>query len=316
MRRIILFTICCFLWSIQAMPQAKKPTLMVVPSDAWCMEQGYIQQFDNMGMTTTISDYQTALQSNRELNNAISKIGILMVERGFPLQDLAQSIKTAQELAAEDELISSKQGGSLQENPLDRIRRVAKADIIMELDWSVNTTGPKKTVTYNLRGLDAYTNKQIAGAQGTGMPSFSAEIPVLIEEAVLVHMDNFTNQLQAHFDDLMENGREVVLDVRVFENDLDIDLETEYNGCELTEIIDNWIAENTVKNRFNKVSGTENHVSFNQVRIPLYRTNGMAMDTDAFTRELMRFLRKPPYNIPCKIINRGLGRCLLVIGDK
>lgn len=312
----ILITLHSLLFGIEVFAQAKKPVLMVAPSDAWCVGKGYTQIFDTMGATETLPDYKAALQHNKDLNNVITKIGILMADRGFPLQDLSQSIKNAQEMAIEDELISSKQGATIAESPLDRIRRVAKADIIMEVDWTVNKSGPRKTITYNLRGLDAYTNKQIAGAQGTGMPSFAADIPVLLEEAVLGHMDNFTNQLQNHFDDLMENGREVVLDVRVFENDLGIDLETEYDGYELTEIIDNWMAENTVKHRFSKVTGTENHASFNQVRIPLYKANGMAMDTDAFARELMRFLRRPPYDIPCKLINRGLGRCLLIIGDK
>ena len=29
--------------------QAKKPTLMVVPSDLYCNQQGYMQRFDNQG---------------------------------------------------------------------------------------------------------------------------------------------------------------------------------------------------------------------------------------------------------------------------
>lgn len=31
--------------------QAKKPKLMVVPSDAWCKEHGFMQTFDNQGLT-------------------------------------------------------------------------------------------------------------------------------------------------------------------------------------------------------------------------------------------------------------------------
>lgn len=121
---------------------------------------------------------------------------------------------------------------------------------------------------------------------------------------------------QAHFDDLLENGREVTVDIQVFDNDSGIDLETEYDGYELTEIIDNWMAENTVNHRFSKSDGTETFILFEQVRIPLYKENGMAMDTDAFVRELRRFLRKATYNLDSKVINRGLGRALLVIGEK
>ena len=239
-----------------------------------------------------------------------------MADRGFPLKDLQQTIKSISNLSAEDQLITSKtSGASITESPLDRLRRKAKADIILEIDWTVNTVGPKRSITYNLRGLDAYSSKQIAGAEGTGNPSFSAELPVLLEEAVQDHMESFTQQLQSHFDDLLNNGREVVLDMRVFDSS-DIDFEKEYDGYELNEIIDNWLADHCVNHRFSKSDATESMILYEQVRIPLYKTNGMAQDTYGFARELARYLGAAPYNIPVKTVNRGLGRCLVIIGEK
>lgn len=317
MRKRLLFVGLALLVSVIAAAQAKKPKLMVVPSDAWCNEHKYVQKFDNQGTEEMIPDYKAALQADKQLNNVISKINILMADRGFPLQDLQQTLKSVNNISAEDRLLTSKtSGAAIKESPLDRLRRTAKADIILEIDWTLNTVGPKQSITYNLRGLDAYSNKQIAGAQGTGAPSFSADLAVLLEEAVINNMDNFTAQLQNHFDDLLQNGREVVVDVRVFDNGSGIDLETEYDGYELSEIIDNWMAENTVNHRFSKSDATENFILFEQVRIPLYKQNGMAQDSEGFTRELMRFLRAAPYNLQCKVVNRGLGRSLLVIGEK
>lgn len=314
--RLLSIVMLCLTF-VAAFGQAKKPKLMVVPSDAWCKEHGYMQNFDNQGSVEQIPDYKQALLNDKDLNNVIAKIGVLMADQGFPLVSMEQSLKSINNLSAEDNLIRSKtSGASMTESPLDRLRRVAKADILLQVDWTINEVGPKKSITYNLQGLDAYTNKQVAGAQGTGNPSFSAEVPVLLEEAVQDNMDNFTAQLQRHFDDLFENGREVTIDIRVFDNGSGIDLESEYGDYELTEIIDNWMAENTVSHRFNKSDATENFILYDQVRIPLYKKNGMPEDTEGFTRNLRRFLQQPPYSIPCKIINRGLGRCLLVIGEK
>lgn len=42
--------------------QAKKPTIMVVPDDAWCTANGYIIETDNQGKTTRTPDYERALQ--------------------------------------------------------------------------------------------------------------------------------------------------------------------------------------------------------------------------------------------------------------
>ena len=302
--------------SVTAFGQAKKPTLMVVPSDAWCKEHKYEQTFDNKGTLEKIPDYKTAVATDKQLNAVISKINILMADKGFPLKDLQQNLKSIANLSAEDRLITSKtSGAAITESPLDRLRRTAKADIILEIDWTVNTVGPKKSITYNLRALDAYSNKQVAGAEGTGQPSFSAELPVLLEEAVQDHMDAFAERLQSHFDDLLTNGREVVLDMRIFDTSA-VDFEKEYDGYELNEIIDNWLADNCVNHRFSKSDATETMILYEQVRIPLYKANGMAQDTYGFARDLARFLGAAPYNIKVKTVNRGLGRCLLVFGEK
>ena len=316
--RKILILMAASLWAAATVfGQAKKPKLMVMPSQIWCSENGYTMSFDNQGTVETIPDYKSAVQKDRNLMNVISKINILMSERGFPLQDLAQTVQSTQNIQAENSLITTKTSGAgLLETPLERLRRTAKADIILEVDWKVNETGPKRSITYNLRGLDAYTNKQVAGAQGTGAPSFTAEVPVLLEEAVQDNMDNFTAQLQAHFEDLMANGREVVIELQLPDNGQELDFETEFGSKELSEILDDWMAENTVEHRFSKADGTERWILYDQVRIPLYKTNGAAMDTEGFARQLRDFLRKPPYSITCKVVNRGLGRCLIIVGEK
>ena len=304
------------LFFLSAMGQAKKPTLMVVPSEAWCNEHNFTQTYDNQGEEEILPDYRAALRKDKQMNAVITKIGSLMSDRGFPLKDLQQRMRNISNLSAEDRLIQSKtSGASITESPLDRLRRTAKADIILDIDWTVNTVGPKSSITYSLRALDAYSGKQVAGAEGTGKGSFSAEIPVLIEEAVQDHMDAFTEQLQAYFEDLLTNGREVVLDFRLFDG-TDIDFEKEYEGYELNEVIDNWLADNCVNHRFNKSDATETMILYEQVRIPIYKENGVAQDTYGFARELARFLGAAPYSIPVKTVNRGLGRCLLMIGEK
>lgn len=311
-----IFTIILVLMCITVFGQAKKPTIMVVPSDVWCVQNNFSSTYDNQGVSETIPDYVRALQNDANLLLAIGKINSMMADRGFPLKDLQSVMKSVNQKNAEDNMIQSKtSGASLAENPIDRLRRVAKADIIMQLTYTINTMGPKYSVTYNLQGLDAYTNKQVAGSQGTGKQTFSAELPVMLEEAVMNNMDNFCDQLMTYFDDIQENGREVAVDIRVFDNGSGLDLETEFDGMELTEIIDDWMSDNTVSHVFNKSDGSETFIQYEQVRIPLYKTNGQQMDTESFVRELRKFLRDK-YKIESKVMTRGLGRCILAIGEK
>ncbi|MDE6229874.1 MAG: hypothetical protein K2M40_08825, partial [Muribaculaceae bacterium] len=114
----------------------------------------------------------------------------------------------------------------------------------------------------------------------------------------------------------LENGREVTINLNVFDNGSDLTFESEFGGEELTDIIDNWMAENTVQHRYSLSDAGETHLGFEQVRIPLYRENGMPMDTRNFAGNLRKFLQASPYNIKSKLITKGLGRVDLILGEK
>ena len=298
---------------MMAFPQAKKPTLMVVPSDLYCNQHGYTQTFSNQGQTEVVPDYKRALQNDPQLLTGITVIGQMMADRGFPLKLMEQELKSLNAESAEDALLTSKSGADIAESPVDRLKKKSKSDIILQVTWLVNRAGPKYSLTFNLLGIDAYTNKQIAACQGTGDPTFSAELPLLIEESIANHLETFTTQLQNHFNDMFENGREITLRVKKWE-DSEYDLESEFDGTELSDIIEDWISANTVKGRFNTSDATENFMYFEQVRIPLFDENQRAMDARRWTRGLINKLKT--LGVPAKLMIKGLGQATIVIGGK
>lgn len=312
-------TVIILLSALFAFPQAKKPIIMVVPSDNWCIRNGYTMTYDEMGTLKTLPDYKMALQNETDLLMTIGKINTMMADRGFPLVNLESALKNMEQESAEIAMLTSKSGGEIAENPIDILQRTANADIIIQLTYVINQVGPQRSITFMLQGLDAYTNKQIAGAQGTGSPSFATQTPVLLEEAVISHIDDFNSRLQAHFDDLFANGREIAFQVRVWDTSV-IDLEEEFNykgeRLELGEIIEDWVSENTVQGRFNTVTYTQNVIRFDQVRIPLYDERQRAMDTRRWVRDLRTLLNRPPFNQEVKIYTRGLGEIWLILGEK
>lgn len=298
--------------------QAKKPTIMVVPSDNWCLENNFTQTFDNQGTPKVVPDYRAALQKSTDLLLVISKINEMMAERGFPLKNLESCLKSLENQSAEDAMLTSKTGAAVAESPIDALKKVAKADIWMQLTYKINQFGPKKSLTFILQGLDAYTDKQVASANGTGAQSFTPEVAILLEEAVLSHIDNFNSQLQMHFDDLFANGREVTVRIKVWD-DAGYDLEEEFGDKELGQIIEDWMADNTVNGRFNTSDATENMMYFEQVRIPLQieESDGRVRQVDArrWLGNLRKYL-KSNYEIESKLMTQGLGQAQLVIGGK
>jgi len=280
MKKVLIYIqlvigLCCI--SLDAQAQAKRPTLMVIPADAWCREHGFMTATEPQH-----ADYARALTTDEDLLPVVAKIGELMAEQDFPLKDLGQQLRSG-----------------------DTLLQRVQADIFLEVAWKLNKIGPKRSVTYTLRGLDAYTNKQVATASGTGKPSFSAELPVLLQEAVIEQMDAFQEQLLQHFDDLFENGREVSIAV-VIDEGADFNFDTEFDGDPLTDLLDDWMAQNTVGNRYSLSQAQERSLLFEQVRIPMMSDNGMAMDARRFATQLRRDLQ--PLGLKARVTTDGLGK--------
>lgn len=292
----------------------KVPTIMVVPSDQWCYQQGYVTKIGEH----EYPDYALALRSDQELLQVITIINELFSQRNFPLKNLESALKTITNRSAEDELVMSKTGAELLVSPIDELKNVARADIWVQVNWGENLLdgGSKKALSFTMQGLDAYNDKQVAGASGTGNAVFTAQAQtsILLEELVVGHIEPFAHQLTSYFKTLEEDGRQIIAHVQVFD-DFDGDLENDYDGYELGEIIEEWMAENTVKGKFNTVIATENHMLFENVAIPLQNDKGRDMDARRWIRELQRMLRED-YEIESKLTTRGLGEATLILGGK
>lgn len=305
-----------FATTINTFSQAKKPTLMILPSDNWCEQRYFITEFDNQGTKQKVPNYKQAFQEDTEIGQVISKIGSLMIKRGFPLKDAEQELKAIEARNAEDNMTTStSSGASITESPLDKLKNRAKADIIIQIWWKVTKTDSGKVVSFVLEAFDAYTSKRIAASSGNGTPNTTDIVPVLLQNAILANIDPFVSQLQSHFDDMFVNGREIRLTVKRW-NNWDKNMETEIEGEEITDHITKWMDENTVKGRFNKSDATENNIRFEQVRIPLYDEKSKAQDARDFGKKLQKFLKATPYNFEVKLMTRGLGEAILVLGEK
>lgn len=315
-KALLLLSITIFTFTSFAQ-KAKKPTIMVVPSDVWCNQNNFLQTFNNQGTEVMVPDYKKALQSDPTLLQVISQLNGMMAEKGFPLVNLESKLKQLEAESAEDAMrVSSKTGGELQTSPIDQLKMVAKADIWMQITYTVNGRG-MQSIQFNLQGLDAYTNKQVATAVGNGEPS-SGSVPELMEEAVNAHLDNFCSTLMDHFDDMFANGREVIMRIKVWD-DWGEDLETEdYGDDELGILIEDWVSDNTVNGVYNLTTATENIMLFEQCRIPLFyirKEKERAYDVRRFGSDLRSYLSKE-LGVESKRESDGLGKVTLFIGHK
>lgn len=245
----------------------------------------------------------------------ISIVGGLLAECGYPVKDSEQELKNLDVKQGEDNAMMSKtSGASLAESLLDVLKRKSKSDMIIQIGWSVNKEAAGKSVTFQLDAIDSYTSKRIASATGTG-ESADDIVPRLLETAVKTHIPEFTQKLDNYFYELGIKGREIVLTVKKWDS-WENDLETEYDGEELTDCIVEWLNQNTVGGNYNLSDATENYMLLEQVRIPIKDERGMALDARGFANQLRKYLQKEPFNITSKVITRGLGEAMIVLGEK
>ena len=129
MRNFIL-SILLVVVSISMMAQAKKPAIMVIPSDAYCSRHGYTTEWvDENGNVNVVSDISNIFKQDdiEDLRLVISELSQIMAERGFPLKDLEQTLKSIQQETVEMSLLeSSSSGAYITESMLDSVKRTAE----------------------------------------------------------------------------------------------------------------------------------------------------------------------------------------------
>lgn len=306
----ILTTIALALFCVAGFSQAKQPTLMVKADDNWYQVNNMMLKSENIGKVESVPDYERSFLESSDLKIAIQTINALMNDRGFPLKDMEQTLKIIKQKAAED-MASSREA---EESILDQVKKRAKCDITLDLNWQVKAFGLRKAVDVQLRGLDAYTGKQIASLQSTSEPASSFDLAAALRECLAGGFDAFCNDLMQHFEDMGTNGREITLRIKT-EAGSDINLEeAEIDGMTLGEFVEDWLSKNCVNGVFSTLDATETMMEFEQVRIPLYNEQGRAMDARAFIRGLQKLIKDAGF-AGTKVEMMGLGNAAIYIAN-
>lgn len=309
MRRLFVVCSLCII-SFELFAQAVQPSLMVFPSNAWCHRNGFETIVTKAnGKEVRIQEYDKAFVENQDLGPAVVTIGGLMKDRGFELKDLQQELKS-QDL---EMALDNAGDEDLEISAYDQIMATAGPDIALHINYYTENVGPRVTLFYDLTAYDAYTNKQVAT---TGLVSYgpimNAPLQTLLQAALLSSIDAFNAQLMAHFQDMVEKGREISVRINTISGWED-GLETEIDGEELTEIIENWMADNCVAGRNHQKSATETSMYYDSARIPLRNEEGRAVQARQWLRGLRKHLKD--LGVPSKVKTRGLGQGQLIIGE-
>ena len=122
----------------------------------------------------------------------------------------------------------------------------------------------------------------------------------------------FTNQINNHFNTIIESGRDITLRVTI-ESGVNLKMSDEcLNNDSYTDFIIDWVKVNTMQGAYNMQRNTETEMYFTNVRIKTLNENGTQYSAYDFARELSKALNKG-CGVKSKNTTQGLGDATISI---
>ena len=314
MKRIIYFLTLLMMSAItvSAQKQMSPPHVMIVPDLIYCKTNGYVQQFDNMGVGETVPDYEKALTEDPSLHAALMQVAQLITDRNsdIVIVDLIEAINNAKADAA----MAAANGGDVSESVDEAVIRASEADILVKVQFDLLKHGPQYQVSYTITGTDAYTNQAFAPISGMGAPSTSANPVVLLREAVFANMDAFLDKMLSYYAGMSTKGRMVAFEIKTTAGS-SVNMNSKVGEYTLREQIEDFLYDNSVEGKgLERVQSGSTFMKYQGVYIPLIATiRGRQRKQGAkdVAQRLVNYLAENNVTAEYKI--RGLGKVNIYI---
>jgi|TARA_B110000967_G_scaffold199533_1_gene234054 hypothetical protein len=267
------------------------PSVMVVPSDAMLKRMNCIKEIDNQGVTSYSRDYAKSFIQDSELKFVVAEIEGQFSAKGFPLENMEQTLKMIGSNNAMDEM------EGVARDLRAELMNTARPDYIIELDYELKQD-PKsrninKTLTYIVKCMDVYTNKSVASITraNVGKTSENNDVPSLVKGDFTEVLGQLSSGITNHFKDLLANGIEITLRLAVL-NSSEVALDDDCGDEEVGEKVITWLKENTVNSTYKMAKNTETEMFFTNVRIFTQDESGNSYTAYDFAKELKKGLKQ------------------------
>lgn len=280
-----------------------KPSLMVIPSDQYLQRSGYLKTIQMNGRTVFERDYNGFILNNATNKNAVRAIQNFFISKGYPLNDLEQSLKSL----------------NVQEN-LDDADNTAKdaktllvstchPDIILEFDMEqkhkpVTRTKMEPAIDYTMAAIDAFSSKSVASFVKTDI---SGDMTSYFDKQLPSDMSDFVSQIKAYFADIVVNGRDITFRVTL-DNGCSINLSDEYNdmGDCYSDWIRDWVKTNAKNGTAALNRNTAKEMYYTSVRITNNSDDGTQFNAYDFANNFRKEFTKT-FQIKSINTTQGLG---------
>ena len=318
MQKIVLTTMIAFV-SVISMGQqkAQKPKVMVVPEEAFCINAG-MYKMNSAG--EKVADYNAAMRNDNVLD-VINTFENLMAGYGFRLTNLQQTLDEVKEEATFDNVLTARDDGMIVEDDLDKLSRVAGADIMVKVSPKISNYGPDLRLELRVSSIDCASKKALR-AFGPVTKTTAGSISMLIKSAVTDNIETFALGLTNYYEDMQAKGREGTIIIKVADtcpHNLESIVNYKGEDGELADLIELWLSENAVNGAYTGSKTSRVGMKLDQVRFPLFgkaafgRSKALSME-DFVKTGLVQLLGE--YGISVSTHAVGIGKVYLTLGGK
>lgn len=274
----------CFLILQSAVAQPKSlqatvgPTVMVIPFAKEGEQLRTVYEQDDM----------------LNLRVAVTQVKDALDAEGVSTIDFRAKIKQVQM----DEQVMANNQTSIKQ----RVIELSGADVYVEIEAAIAEYTNGSSVTVTATAFDAFSGETLASAVGATKRYKSYNFEKLTQRAIGIFIKEFTKDIQSKFEQIIEEGRTVVVNIGFDENaESDMDSEME-DGSLLSDLIEEWIEENAFKNTYHLQGVTATKMIFDEVKIPVRATSGRNYRITKFAAKLRSFLKKQGFDVTRDVV--------------
>lgn len=307
MKKVQLLLLMLMACSAVGMAQIKKPTIIVFPAVDWCTKHGYMKNSE-------MPDYRRALNENSDMGIIIDAVEEFMQKQNYRVKNLRMTLESI----ARDEEYDNARGG-IEVNVEDELTQEDLPDIKVTVGFEVKQERGYKFIEFRVSAYDVCTKATIsAGNSGAGSLASGTSLVNQLNEAVLSFKDKFINDMDTYYARMLESGRQIKLTLLVAEGCGKNYNTKDASGNRISELIDEWIAENSVNGNYNRLpKPSSTKIVYSDICIPLKyidsKGHERGANADWFGGRLAEYI-KSVVGVSCMIEGGSIASTTLILG--
>lgn len=258
--------------------ESLNPTVMVIPFAKEGQQLRTVYERDDM----------------LNLRVAVTKAKEAFDQQGIQTIDFRAKIK---QLNMDDNVMAGNQSSVKQ-----RVIELSGADVYVEIEAAVMEDADGSAVTVTATAFDAFSGQTLASDVATTKKYYTFNFERLSQKAINSFIKDFTKNIKGKFEDTINQGRVIVVNIGFDENaEIDLDEEME-DGSLLSDTIEDWIANNAFNGLYHLQGVTSTKIIFDEVRIPVKESSGRNYRITKFAAKLRSFLKKQGLDVTRDVV--------------